>query len=346
MLTPLEVEALRLSLLISCGPSSAGCRSLSRWHGCWRAGVSRPRPARRHRPSAPGPAAGGGRLWPAASCSAAGASSAPGCMTRSASPWRSPGRAPHWPRRSWRLPLMVRAIRLSIESVDRGLEAAAATLGASRVGVFFTITLPLAAPGVLAGAVLGFARSLGEFGATITFVSSIPGPDPHLADRDLRTDPGSGRRSRRRAPMRDRRGPVAGRAARLRDSGPPPRPTTAGPRRCLRSNFARGWAIFTLDAAFATGDAPVTALFGRSGAGKSSIIAAVAGLLRPDAGRIVLDGGALFNSTRHTAIAAAAPPRRRRVPGCPAVSAYERARQSPLWLAARAAAAAPGTSTR
>lgn len=73
------------------------------------------------------------------------------------------------------LPLMVRAIRLSIDSVDRGLEGAAATLGASRPGVFFTITLPLSAPGILTGAVLGFARSLGEFGATITFVSSIPG---------------------------------------------------------------------------------------------------------------------------------------------------------------------------
>ncbi len=73
------------------------------------------------------------------------------------------------------LPLMVRAIRLSIEAVDRGLEAAAATLGASRVAIFFAITLPLAAPGLVTGAMLGFARSLGEFGATITFVSSIPG---------------------------------------------------------------------------------------------------------------------------------------------------------------------------
>ncbi len=73
------------------------------------------------------------------------------------------------------LPLMVRAIRLSIDAVDRGLEDAASTLGASRAGVFFTITLPLSAPGILTGAVLGFARSLGEFGATITFVSSIPG---------------------------------------------------------------------------------------------------------------------------------------------------------------------------
>jgi len=72
------------------------------------------------------------------------------------------------------LPLMVRAIRLSLEAVDPRLEAAARTLGAGPWRTFATITLPLAAPGVLAGAVLGFARSLGEFGATITFVSNIP----------------------------------------------------------------------------------------------------------------------------------------------------------------------------
>ncbi|HEX7752925.1 MAG TPA: molybdate ABC transporter permease subunit [Novosphingobium sp.] len=73
------------------------------------------------------------------------------------------------------LPLMVRAMRLSIEAVDRRLEDAARTLGASRWHCFRTITLPLAVPGLLAGAVLGFARSIGEFGATITFVSNIPG---------------------------------------------------------------------------------------------------------------------------------------------------------------------------
>jgi molybdate transport system permease protein len=72
-------------------------------------------------------------------------------------------------------PLMVRAIRLSIESVDTGLERAAATLGASRAWVFLTVTLPLALPGIIAGAVLCFAKALGEFGATITFVSNIPG---------------------------------------------------------------------------------------------------------------------------------------------------------------------------
>ena len=72
-------------------------------------------------------------------------------------------------------PLMVRAIRLSLEAVDRRLEDAAATLGAGRAGVLFAVTLPLALPGLLAGAVLAFAKALGEFGATITFVSNIPG---------------------------------------------------------------------------------------------------------------------------------------------------------------------------
>jgi molybdate transport system permease protein len=73
------------------------------------------------------------------------------------------------------LPLMVRAMRQALEAVDAGLEAAARTLGASPVRVLATITLPLMAPGLLSGAVLGFAASLGEFGATITFVSNVPG---------------------------------------------------------------------------------------------------------------------------------------------------------------------------
>jgi molybdate transport system permease protein len=72
-------------------------------------------------------------------------------------------------------PLMVGAIRLSIEAVDRKFEDAAATLGADRCWTFLTVTLPLALPGIIAGAVLAFARALGEFGATITFVSNIPG---------------------------------------------------------------------------------------------------------------------------------------------------------------------------
>jgi molybdate transport system permease protein len=72
-------------------------------------------------------------------------------------------------------PLMVRAIRLAIDAVDPKLEEAAATLGASRPAVFLTVTLPLILPGVIAGAVLAFAKAMGEFGATITFVANIPG---------------------------------------------------------------------------------------------------------------------------------------------------------------------------
>ena len=71
-------------------------------------------------------------------------------------------------------PLMVRAIRLSIEAVDRKMEAAAGTLGANPLWVFATITLPLILPGLIAGAILSFAKAMGEFGATITFVSNIP----------------------------------------------------------------------------------------------------------------------------------------------------------------------------
>lgn len=72
-------------------------------------------------------------------------------------------------------PLLVRAVRLSLENVDQGLEAAARTLGAGPIRVFFTVTLPLMLPGIITGLILAFARSLGEFGATITFVSNIRG---------------------------------------------------------------------------------------------------------------------------------------------------------------------------
>jgi molybdate transport system permease protein len=79
------------------------------------------------------------------------------------------------------LPLMVRAIRLSIEAVDPTIENAARTLGANRINVFFSITLPLSYPGIIAGFILGFAKALGEFGATITFVSNIPGETQTLS---------------------------------------------------------------------------------------------------------------------------------------------------------------------
>jgi len=78
-------------------------------------------------------------------------------------------------------PLMVRSIRLSIETVDRKLEEAAGTLGASPLWVFLTITLPLILPGIIAGMILAFAKAMGEFGATITFVSNIPGETQTLS---------------------------------------------------------------------------------------------------------------------------------------------------------------------
>ncbi len=78
-------------------------------------------------------------------------------------------------------PLMIRAIRLAIEMVDKKIEEAALTLGANKLIVFFTITIPMTLPGILAGFTLSFARSLGEFGATITFVSNIPGETQTLS---------------------------------------------------------------------------------------------------------------------------------------------------------------------
>ena len=98
-------------------------------------------------------------------------------------------------------PLMVRAIRLAIEAVDPRLEQAAATLGASRIWVFLTVTLPLILPGVIVGAILAFAKAMGEFGATITFVSNIPGQTQTLllGHRDIkRKQPGRGRVDRHR----------------------------------------------------------------------------------------------------------------------------------------------------
>jgi molybdate transport system permease protein len=102
------------------------------------------------------------------SCSAAKGRSGDGLPTRSALCSRFAGAIMGFP-------LMVRAIQLSAAAVDRKLEQAAGTLGANPLFVFLTVTLPLMAPGIIAGAILSFARAMGEFGATITFVSNIPG---------------------------------------------------------------------------------------------------------------------------------------------------------------------------
>ena len=116
-------------------------------------------------------------------------------------------------------PFMVRAIRLSIEAVDRKLEAAALTLGASPPFVFIAVTLPLILPGIIAGMVLSFAKSMGEFGATITFVSNIPGETQTLLLRHLHLHPGAGRRRRRHAPHPDIDRDLHGSVDRLGDVG-------------------------------------------------------------------------------------------------------------------------------
>ncbi|VEB61926.1 molybdenum transporter permease ModB [Salmonella enterica subsp. enterica] len=100
-------------------------------------------------------------------------------------------------------PLMVRAIRLALEGVDIKLEQAARTLGAGRWRVFLTITLPLTLPGIIVGTVLAFARSLGEFGATITFVSNIPGETRTITFRHVYLDPDAGRGERGGEAVRD-----------------------------------------------------------------------------------------------------------------------------------------------
>ena len=118
-------------------------------------------------------------------------------------------------------PLMVRAIRLSIEAVDRRLEEAAGTLGASRAWVFLTVTLPLILPGIIAGMILCFAKAIGEFGATITFVSNIPGETQTLPVGDLHLHAGAGRRCRRAAADAGLDRHRDGGAARLRGPGAP-----------------------------------------------------------------------------------------------------------------------------
>src|SRR6266542_3680671 len=158
-------------------------------------------------------------------------------------------------------PLLVRAIRLSIEAVDTRLEDASRTLGASPFRVFLTVTLPLGAPGIIAGMVLCFAKALGEFGATITFVSNIPGETQTISAAIY---------SYTQVPGGDA---AAGRLVVV----------------------AKKLGDFAIAAKFEAPDG-VTALFGPSGSGKTSIINMVAGLVTPDRGRILCNGALLFDS--------------------------------------------------
>ena len=170
------------------GPRS-GSACASRLSRCWRACRSAspspmllargalPGQVAPQRPRAPaaGPAAGRHRLLLLLLLRPARADRRLPRRSISASSSPSAGPAPRSPAAVMGFPLMVRAIRLSIEAVDRRLEDAAGTLGANPLWVFLTVTLPLILPGIIAGMILSFAKAMGEFGATITFVSNIPG---------------------------------------------------------------------------------------------------------------------------------------------------------------------------
>ncbi len=221
-------------------------------------------------------------------------------------------------------PLLVRPIRLSIEAVDRRLEQAASTLGAAPWQVFLTVTLPLALPGVLAGMVLGFAKAIGEFGATITFVSNIPGETQTISSAIyslIQTPDGDTAALRLvRGVGLDRDG-GAGRLRMVRaarDAAP------AWELTMLRVDISKQLGEFTLEASF-TSEGRVTGLFGASGAGKTSLINMIAGLLRPDRGIIA---HRRRDARRHRGAAArpaSSPPHRLRLPGRAAVSASRRA---------------------
>ena len=205
-------------------------------------------------------------------------------------------------------PLLVRPIRLSIEAVDRRLEQAAGTLGAAPWRVFATVTLPLALPGVLAGMVLGFAKAIGEFGATITFVSNIPGETQTISSAIyslIQTPDGD------TAALRLVVVSIVIAMAALIASEWFARRATATPAwelTMLRVDVSKQLGEFSLEAAF-TSEGRVTGLFGASGAGKTSLINMIAGLLRPDRGIIAIDGETLDDTAARIHV----PAHRRRI---------------------------------
>ena len=204
-------------------------------------------------------------------------------------------------------PFQVRAIRLALEARDKGLDEAARTLGAGWFDRLINITLPLALPGLVAGAITAFAASLGEFGAIITFVSNIPGETrtlPLAIYTALQT-PG-------------RRGGSGAAFGALHRAGLPVSPDRAGHHAARHGRIGRMSADvriqhvqgnFTLDVAFTAASGGVTALFGPSGAGKTSIVHALAGLTRPEHGRIVLEGRTVLDTEADIFV----PPEKRRI---------------------------------
>ncbi len=204
-------------------------------------------------------------------------------------------------------PLMVRAIRLAIEAVDPRLEQAAGTLGASRLWVFVTVTLPLILPGIIAGAILAFAKAMGEFGATITFVSNIPGQTqtlPSAIYAFLQVPGGDG------AAVRLVWVAIAIAMAALLVSEWVARRCGAKDIRAMTLQVAlqHRFPGFALEVDFAA-PSGVTAIFGRSGSGKTTVINAVAGLLRPDRGKVTAGGIVLLETEAGVNL----PPHRRRI---------------------------------
>ena len=202
------------------------------------------------------------------------------------------------------LPLMVRSAQAAFEAVDPSLENTARTLGRTNLAVFFTVTLPLAWPGVVAGTALAFARAVGEFGATIMFAGNIPGQTRTMpvaiydawqsGDTALAEHPGG--HPHRHLPAQ----PAGHRpaAARLALVGAP----------MLEVDIRRRLGGFHLATAFSAGD-EIAVLFGPSGAGKSLTLQAIAGILRPDKGLVRVNGLTAFDSAAGINL----PPQERRI---------------------------------
>ena len=195
-------------------------------------------------------------------------------------------------------PLLVKSARAAFESVDRSYERAARNLGASELRLFWRVTLPLARRSILAAAALAFARSLGDFGVTLMIAGNIPGRTQTVAIAIYdAVEAGNGAAARVLVVI------VSAVALRHSDAGQPshhqslrPAPNGAMIQARIRKQFRAGAesAGFSLDLEFQAA-AGITVLFGPSGAGKTLTLDSIAGFVRPDEGRILLDDEILFD---------------------------------------------------
>ncbi len=201
------------------------------------------------------------------------------------------------------MPFLVVTVEGAFRTADRGLEEAAATLGAARLRIFSRVTLPLVVPSLVAGSVLCWARALGEFGATVLFGGNTPGTTQTM------TTPGAGRVPE---PARGRgRAEPAAHAARRRDPGRAAGQVAASDRQFMTLSFAASVALdeFSLDVAVEAAAGEVVAVLGPNGAGKSTLLRSIAGLLAVDSGRVELDGTVLDDPARRVFV----PPEHRRI---------------------------------